>query len=78
MATVNFNLSLPEKLRREAEKAGLLTPKAMERLLREEIRRRRVEGLFAAADKLAGLDMPPLSDAEIEAEIRAARRPTAA
>ncbi len=78
MATVNFNLSLPEKLRQEAEKAGLLTPKSLEKLLREELRRRRMEGLFAAADKLSGLDTPPLTDAEIEAEIRAARRPTAA
>jgi hypothetical protein len=78
MATVNFNLSLPEKLRQEAEKAGLLTPKALERLLREEIRRRRVDGLFAAADKLAGLDLPSLTDGELEVEIRAARKPTAA
>lgn len=77
MATVNFNLSLPEKLRQEAEKAGLLTPKALECLLREEIRRR-VDGLFADADKLTGLDMPPLTDAEIEAEIKQARKPTAA
>ena len=78
MATVNFKISLPEKLRAEAEKAGLLTPKALERLLREEIRRRRVDGLFTAADKLASLDMPPLTDAEIESEIKQARKPTAA
>jgi hypothetical protein len=77
MATVNFKISLPEKLRQEAEKAGLLTPKALERLLRDEIRRRRVDGLFASADKLAALDIPPLSDAEIEAEVQKARRPTA-
>lgn len=78
MTTVDFKLSLPEKLRQEAEKAGLLTPKALERLLREEIRRRRAERLFAATDSLAGLDMPPLSDSEIEAEIQKARKPTAA
>jgi len=74
---VTVNLSLPEKLRQEAEKAGLLTPKALEKLLREEIRRRRVDGLFTAADKLSGLEYPPLTDAEIEAEVRAARRPAA-
>jgi hypothetical protein len=77
MATVDFKISLPEKLRREAEKAGLLTPKALERLLRDEIRRR-VDGLFTAADKLAALDLPPLSDAEIEAEVQKACRPTGA
>lgn len=44
MVTVDFKISLPEKLRQEAEKAGLLPPKALERLLRDEIRRRRVDG----------------------------------
>ena len=78
MATVDFKLSLSEKLRREAEKAGLLTPKAIERLLREEIRRRRVDNFFAAADRLAALDLPALSDTEVEAEIQKARKPTAA
>lgn len=78
MVTVDFKLSLSEKLRQEAEKAGLLTPKAIERLLRDEIRRRRVEHFFAAADRLAALDTPALTDAEVEAEIQKARRPTAA
>jgi hypothetical protein len=78
MVTVDFKISLPEKLRQEAEKAGLLPPKALERLLRDEIRRRRVDGLFAAADKLAALDVSSLSDAEIEAEVQKSRRPTAA
>jgi hypothetical protein len=78
MVTVDFKLSLPEKVRKEAEKAGLLSPKAIERLLREEIRRRRIDGLFATADRLAGLDFPAMSDDEIEQEIRHARKPTAA
>jgi hypothetical protein len=78
MANVDFKLSLPESLRQEAEKAGLLTPKAIESLLRQEIRRRRTDGLFAAADRLAALDAPALTDAEIESEIRKARRPTPA
>ena len=78
MATVDFKLSLSEKFRQEAEKAGLLTPKAIERLLREEIRRRQADNFFAAADRLAALDLPALSDAEVEAEIQKARKPTAA
>jgi hypothetical protein len=78
MANVDFKLSLPESLRQEAEKAGLLTPKAIEGLLRQEIRRRHTDGLFAAADRLAALDAPALTDAEIESEIRKARKPTAA
>ena len=76
MATVDFKLSLSEKLRQEAEKAGLLTPQAIERLLREEIRRRRADNFFAAADRLAALDLPALSDAEMEAEIHQACQPS--
>jgi hypothetical protein len=77
MATVDFKLSLPDQLLKEAEEAGLLSPESIERLLREEIRRR-VDNFFAAADRLAALDLPILSDEEIAQEIRLARRPTAA
>jgi hypothetical protein len=66
-------LTLPDSLAREAEASGLLTPEAIEALLREEIRRRRVNQLFEAADRLANLDMPPLTESEIEAEIEATR-----
>jgi hypothetical protein len=38
-----------------------------------DLRQRRVESLFATAEKLAALDEPVLSDAELEAEIAAAR-----
>jgi hypothetical protein len=70
---VQFDLKLPDSLAREAQAAGLLTPEAIEKLLREEIRRRRVSQLFEVADRLAALDMPPLTEAEVEAEIKAAR-----
>lgn len=78
MVTVDFKLSLPEGLLKEAEEAGLLNPSSIERLLREEIHRRRVENLFAAADRLANLNLPILSDEEINREIALARRPKAA
>ena len=78
MATVDLRLSLPEQLRKEAEEAGLLNPTSIERLLREEIRRRRVDNFFAAADRLAELDLPVLTDEEITEEIRIARRSSAA
>jgi hypothetical protein len=73
MTTLDFKLSLSDQLRKEAEAAGLLSPKAIERLLREEIRRRRVDNLFAVADRLAALDLPVLTDDEIMQEIRMAR-----
>lgn len=39
-----------------------------------DIRQRRVDSLFASAEKLAALDEAILSDAELEAEIAAARK----
>ena len=73
MAVMQFNVQLPEAVAHEAEAFGLLKPEAMERMVREEIRRRRQERLFAAADRLANLDVPPLTAAEVAAEIQAAR-----
>ena len=78
---VQLDLKLPDSLAREAQAAGLLTPQAIEQLLREELRRRRVGQLFEAADRLAALDVPPLTEVEVEAEIQAvreARRPYSA
>jgi hypothetical protein len=70
---IQLDLKLPDSLAREAQAAGLLTPQAIEQLLREEIRRRRVSQLFEAADRLAALDAPPLTEAEVEAEIQVVR-----
>ena len=57
----------------EAEAAGWLTPQAVERLLSDAVRRRRIDRLFDAADRLAALTTLPMTDAEVEAEIQAAR-----
>jgi uncharacterized membrane protein YheB (UPF0754 family) len=74
MAARDIKLTLPDGLAREAEANGLLTPDGLERLLREELRRRRVNQLFEAADRLAEISGPPLTEEEVEAEIQAARR----
>lgn len=68
---LELKLRLPDSLVREAQASGLLTSQALEGLLREEVRRRRIGQLFEAADRLAAL--PPLTAAEVEAEIQAAR-----
>lgn len=73
--STELKLTLPDSLAREADANGLLKPEAIEALLREEIRRRRVNQLFEAADRLANLDKPPLTESEVEAEIEAARHP---
>ena len=68
-----LKLTLPDRLAREAESAGLLKPAVIECLIRAEIRRRRVKQMFVAADRLAAVNLPPLSEAEIETEVRAVR-----
>ncbi len=72
MSTVEIDL--PDGLAREAKAEGLLTPQFIESLLREEVRRRRVNRLFESADKLADYDAPTLTEEEVEAEIQAARQ----
>jgi len=74
MAQVELKLLLPDSLVREAQASGLLTAESIEVLLRNELQRRlRVEQFFVAADRLAALDMPTLSEAELQAEIDAVR-----
>jgi hypothetical protein len=73
MATRQLSMTLSEAVAREAEAIGLLKPEALERLLREEIKRRHQAQLFTAADRLAALDLPPLTEAEVNEEIQAAR-----
>jgi hypothetical protein len=70
---LELTLTLPVSLVREAEAQGLLTSDMLEVLLRAEVQRRRVTHLFTAADQLAALPLAPLTEAEVEAEIHAAR-----
>jgi len=70
---LEIKLSLPGSVAREAEARGLLKPESLEILLREELRRRRVDFLFEAADRLGAVPLPSLTDAEVEAEIQTAR-----
>jgi hypothetical protein len=74
MSNVDIKITLPDGLVREAEANGLLKPQAIEDMLRAEIRRRRVNGLFDAADRLADVETPALTQDEVEAEIQALRK----
>ena len=71
MATLTIDL--PDKLAEEAGKAGLLASDALEAMLRENLRRRAIDGLFEAADMLAASDFPAMTMAEIQAEVNAVR-----
>ncbi len=66
-------MTIPDNLAQEALAAGLLTPQALEAMLRETLRKQRVDELFTAMGKMAAVDVPPMTEAEIQAEIEAAR-----
>lgn len=65
-------VTLPDDLAQQARQAGLLRPEALATLLRDAMRQGRTERLFSTMDKLSQLE-PSLSEAEIQAEIEAAR-----
>jgi len=70
---LELKLDLSEALAQEARNKGLLESPAVERMLRAELKRSRVDQLFAAADRLAAQGLPPLTETEVDAEIQAAR-----
>ena len=70
---LELKLDLSDSLAQEARSRGLLEPPAVERMLRAELKRKRVDQLFAAADRLAAQNLPPLTEAEVETEIQVAR-----
>ena len=70
-----LKVTLPDRLAREAREAGLLSAKAIKRLLREAMRRRAAAREFlAVADRVVAAGVPPMSEEEIQAEIDAVRR----
>ena len=68
-----FTIDLPDNLAQAARDAGLLNPEAIEIMLRENLRRRAVDGLFVAADRLAAANFPPMTLEEIQQEVDVAR-----
>jgi hypothetical protein len=69
-----IQIELPEATAEAAREAGLLTPKALERLLRDAIKRQQAaDRLLSIADRVADAGIPPMSMDEINAEVKAAR-----
>lgn len=70
-----LEVTLPDRLAREAREAGLLNPKAIKALLREAVRRRTATREFLAiANRVAEAGVPPMTEDEIQAEIDAVRK----
>lgn len=63
-----LTIDLPDNLAKEAQDAGLLTPEAIETMLRENLRRRAIDELFEAMDRMAEVNSPPLMTPEELAE----------
>jgi len=73
MTRLNLQIELPDTLAKQAEEAGLLEPDVLERMVREALLVRRVEGLARARDVLTADPLPPMTPEEIQAEIDAYR-----
>ncbi len=66
-------LELPEDLERKARDAGLLTPEAMEAILRNSLRRASVRERLRLAKDIYRDPGPPMSLEEIQEEVDAVR-----
>lgn len=71
--TTTVEFTLPDALAQRARSEGLLSDSAMEQLLEEAMRRAAGRRLLAAALRIQAAGIEPMSEEEIEAEIRAAR-----
>ena len=72
MTTVQ--ITLPDQLAQEAQRAGLLAPARLEQWLREQLKTQRVDALFTAMERMAAVKEPAvMSPEEVATEIAAMR-----
>ncbi|KQP37946.1 hypothetical protein [Pseudorhodoferax sp. Leaf274] len=72
MTTVQ--ITLPDQLAQEAQRAGLLSPARLEKWLRDQLADQQVEELFSAMDRMTDVDEPAaMSAEELTREIAAMR-----
>ncbi len=72
MTTVQ--ITLPDQLAQEAQRAGLLSPDSIERILRAQLKTQHVNELFQAIHQMATVNEPAImSPEEVAEEIRAMR-----
>ena len=74
MTTLEVTLDLPDRLAREAQAAGLLTPKALSELLKDAMQRRAAQSLLAGAARATDNGSKPLSMKEIQVEVNSVRQ----
>lgn len=71
MTTVQ--ITLPDELVQKAASAGLLSPQAMEAILREQLRRQASDALRAMWERAPAEELTPEIEQEIVDEVRAVR-----
>ncbi len=77
-----IEIQLPDKLAEDAQAAGLLTPEAIERLLREQLRKQAGEALRDMWARVPREELTPeiaqMINEEVQAVRHERRKPTAA
>jgi post-segregation antitoxin (ccd killing protein) len=68
-----LTVTLPDELARKAKAAGLLNKRAIVRLVEEAIERRAGEQLLDAMRRLQAANVPPLTEQDVAAEVKAVR-----
>jgi hypothetical protein len=69
MTTVQ--ITLPDKLAQEAERAGLLSSESLEELLRRQLKAKAAGQLFAAMEKISTVDGEQMTPEDVAEEMRA-------
>lgn len=73
MTTLELKLMLPERLAQDAQAAGLLTPAAVEALLRDELKRRAGARLKESLRAIDAANPQTLTAHDIQTEVNAVR-----
>lgn len=74
MTALELTVNLSDRLAREAQAAGLLTPRALADLLKDAMRRHAAQTLLAGAARATAAGSKPFSMDEIHAEVAAVRK----
>lgn len=70
---MEITLNLPDELARRAQNEGLLSTEAMQRMLEDTLRRAAGQRLLEIADRVHAAGIAPMSEEEINAEVKAYR-----
>jgi post-segregation antitoxin (ccd killing protein) len=73
MTELELKLSLPERIASQARAAGLLTSEAIERLVREAIRKQAAQRLLEMGKRLRESGPVEITEAELDEELKAVR-----